>query len=44
MLIVYAVIIDDFDDAIVDDFDDNAEYEWGRRSVNVAEHAWLPTY
>ena len=27
VFIVYAVIIDDFDDAIVDDFDDNAEYE-----------------
>ena len=27
VLIVYAVIIDDFDDTIVDDFDDNAEYE-----------------
>ena len=27
VLIVYAVIIGDFDDTIVDDFDDNAEYE-----------------
>ena len=27
VFIVYAVIIDDFDDTIVDDFDDNAEYE-----------------